>query len=125
MPTRAETLESLSQVELFHELNKTQLGKVARVADHVSVSEGRDIVRERSFRESGGASFFVILDGRAEVVVRGRKIARLNAGDSFGELSLLDGKPRSATVRALTPLELLRIRSWDFQSLLRNEAAIG
>lgn len=125
MPSKAQTIESLRGVELFRELNKAQLVKVARVADHVSVKAGRDIVRERSFRESGGASFFMILDGRVEISNRGRKVARLNPGDSFGELSLLDGKPRSATVRALTDMEMLRIRSWNFQRLLRSEPAIG
>lgn len=125
MATRTQIVDSLRQVELFRNLNRSQLAKIARVSDEISVPEGREIVREKTFRESGGASFFLIVDGRAEVVTSGRKVARLNAGDSFGELSLLDGKPRMATVRALTRMELLRIRSWHFQKLVKSEPAIA
>jgi len=125
MTALADKIENLSSVELFRELNRAQLTKIARMTDDIDVSEGREIVREKTFRESGGASFFLIVDGLAEVWTRGRKVARLNPGDTFGEMSLLTGRPRTATVRASTDMQLYRIRSWHFQRLVKSEPAIA
>lgn len=118
-------VERLRMVPLFRDLTGTHLQKVARAVEEVSVPSGRKVVQERSFRESGGAAFFLILEGSADVTVRGKRIARLRAGDSFGELSLLDGKARSATVTATGPLTLYRIRSWDFRDLVKSEPSIA
>jgi CRP/FNR family transcriptional regulator, cyclic AMP receptor protein len=125
MTALADKTETLRAVELFHELKASQLSKIARVTDEIEVRQDREIVRERTMRESGGASFFLILEGRADVVQRGRRVARLNPGDYFGEMSLLDGQPRSATVIATTPMRLYRIRSWHFQRLVKSEPAIA
>ena len=67
-----------------------------------------------------GDQFFLILDGSARVDVPPRKRAKLKPGDYFGEMSLLDGGPRSATVTADTPLRLLVIQRRDFATLLRE-----
>ncbi|MFN2642865.1 MAG: cyclic nucleotide-binding domain-containing protein [Actinomycetota bacterium] len=93
--------------------------------DEVEFHAGRDIVRERQYRDGGGASFFLILEGKADVTLRGKRLARLKDGDSFGEMSLLDDKPRSATVTAATDVVLYRIRSLDFQRLVKTEPAIA
>ena len=65
-----------------------------------------------------GEEFFFILDGAAMVDVTRRKRIRLGPGEFFGEMSLLDGEPRSATVRAETDMRLLVILRRNFQSLL-------
>ena len=70
---------------------------------------------------TAGNDFFLILDGHAKVEVTPRKRSRLGPGQYFGEMSLLDGGPRSASVVAETPLRLLVIKRRDFTTLL-NEA---
>ena len=67
-----------------------------------------------------GEEFFLILDGSARVEISSRKRARIQPGQYFGEMSLLDGGPRSATVVADTPLRLLVIKRRDFATLLRE-----
>jgi CRP-like cAMP-binding protein len=67
-----------------------------------------------------GDEFFLILDGSARVEVSPRKRSRLKPGEYFGEMSLLDGGPRSASVIAETPLRLLVIKRRDFSTLLRE-----
>ena len=64
-----------------------------------------------------GQEAFVIVDGKARVEVGGKTVAKLGAGDFIGELSLIDGKPRTATVIAETPMTLLAVRRRDFRSL--------
>jgi CRP/FNR family cyclic AMP-dependent transcriptional regulator len=70
-------------------------------------------------RGQHGVEAFVIVEGRARVESGGKAIAQLGAGDFVGELSLIDGRPRSATVIAETPMTLLVIRRRDFR-LLRD-----
>jgi CRP-like cAMP-binding protein len=83
--------------------------------------EGTAIVREGT----RGHSFFVIVDGRARVERGGVVTAGLVAGDSFGEMALLDGEPRSASVVAETDVAALRIAADPFRALLRREPAIA
>ena len=72
-------------------------------------------------RQGGlGEEFLIIVDGSARVERDGKSIARLDAGDFFGEMSLIDGKPRSATVIAQTPITLLVVDSRSFRSLLEG-----
>lgn len=124
--SRARKADELAQVPLFRGLSRAQLTKVARVADERRVRAGRAVIEERTYRSGGGSpAFYLIIAGEADVTVRARRVNRLRAGDSFGELTLLDGKPRSATIRARTDLELYRIRAWDFHSLVRSEPAIA
>lgn len=67
-----------------------------------------------------GDAFFVLLDGAALVTVAGRPLRRLEAGDFFGELALLDPAPRSATVTALTPVHIGVLGTRMFRTLLRE-----
>ena len=120
MTTAADRIEHLRNVEMFHALSEEQLAKVAALASDIEVGAGEPIVQEDD-DDPEGASLYVIVEGQAEVIAAGRKVARINPGDSFGEVSLLDGKPRGATVRSLTPLKLLTIHSKDFRDLLRSE----
>ena len=64
--------------------------------------------------------FYLILDGEAEVVAGDERLASLGPGDHFGELAVIDGEPRSATVRATTHLRALRLVADDFQRLLQT-----
>ena len=73
-----------------------------------------------------GDTFFVVLEGQARVVNRnGRVLNRVYPGDFFGEISLLDGGPRTATVVAETPMLLLGLSRSAFQNVLAAEPAVA
>lgn len=118
-------VEHLHGVRLFRGLTRAQLQKVARVTRVQEARAGEVIVREGTYRSGGGPAFFLIGDGKADVSVRKRKVGTLSAGDTFGEMSLLDGHPRSATITAKTAMTLYRIRSWDFLKLVKAEPTVA
>ena len=68
---------------------------------------------------------FMIVDGTAAATVGGHEVATYGPGDSFGELSVLDGKPRSATVTATTPLSTFGLASWNLRSLMQEHPEIA
>ena len=115
MPRRtAQYLSSLAEVPLFSALSQRDLARIARLGEEVEVEAGTRLVDEGAT----GDQFFVILRGKAKVTRRGRRIAALGRGDSFGELSLLDRGPRTATVTAETRMELLVLGQRQFSGLL-------
>jgi CRP-like cAMP-binding protein len=121
VPGRQPTIELLSRVPLFEGLPKAHLSRVAALAEESEYHAGRVIVK----RDDPGRAFYVIVEGAAKVVkgriVTSRGEARLGPGDFFGELSLLDGDARSASVVATTPLTVIRIERTGFRRLLREE----
>jgi CRP-like cAMP-binding protein len=72
-----------------------------------------------------GLGFFLILDGTAAVTVRGRDRAKMGPGDFFGEISLLDNGPRSATVTAVTPIHVMGLTQWVFKRLVESNPTIA
>lgn len=108
---------ALAAVPLFEGLSKRQLKRLASAAEVVNYMEGHSIVREGE----DGDSFFVVLAGQAKVVVNGRTVARALPGDHFGEISLLDGGPRTATVLTETPMTMLMITRKGFQKALEDD----
>ena len=66
-----------------------------------------------------GDALYIIVEGTVEIHTGGRMVARMTAGDFFGEISLFDGEPRSATVVAVDDVVLLRLKSSDFETLLK------
>ena len=115
------SLPALRRVPLFAGLSDRHLRKVAKLVMPVRFNAGAAIVREGS----PGHTFFVILEGRATVVRRGARPATLRPGEYFGEMALLDRRPRSATVMAETELSALRISADPFAKLLRSEPSIA
>jgi len=105
---------------LFSTLSRRQLVHVSAVTAREELPAGTILTREGA---SGGIAY-VIATGRAEVVRSGRRIALLGPGDVVGELSLIDGRPRSATVRAATELEVLEIDTRDLTRLLHATPAL-
>lgn len=84
--------------------------------------EGARVVREGDV----GDTFYVIHEGQAKVVnASGRVVNRLRPGDFFGEISLLDGGPRTASVVAETPLTMLALARKDFLRVIEQEPAVG
>jgi CRP/FNR family cyclic AMP-dependent transcriptional regulator len=101
---------TLAGVPLFEGLSKRQLKKIAALAEAANFMEGASVVKEGQ----PGESFFVALSGQAKVGVKGRTVHRILPGDHFGEISLLDGGERTATVITETPMTLLIIQRKDF-----------
>jgi CRP/FNR family cyclic AMP-dependent transcriptional regulator len=114
MSRRDAFLDHLAEVPLFSALSRKELSLVARRAEDVTVDQGRILVSEGST----GSEFFVIIDGKASVSKKGRKVATLGPGDAFGELALLDKAPRNATVTAETPLEVVVLGQREFGGLI-------
>src|SRR5207253_5889481 len=90
------------------------LSRVAEMAKEIDFGPGVAITQEG---EPGGR-FFVLLEGDADVNVDGKTVKTLGAGDSFGEISLIDGRPRTATVVARTSVRTMSLASWNFLPLL-------
>jgi CRP/FNR family cyclic AMP-dependent transcriptional regulator len=111
---RDDKVEHLSTVPMFKRCSQTQLRAVAKVAGTFQAPAGMILTRAGE----PGNQFFLIVEGTARVQVSPRRQARLAPGDFFGEMSLLDGEPRSATVIAETPLRLLFITRKNFATLL-------
>jgi CRP-like cAMP-binding protein len=114
MARRDVKLEHLGHTWLFSSCNKKELGLIGRASDEVEVDAGRLLCEEGK----PGFEFFLILDGRAGVSRGGRKIATLRRGQYFGELSLLDRKPRSASVTSETPMQLLVLDQREFDGIM-------
>jgi len=113
----------LQRVPLFEGLSRHQLRKVAALAEEVHYGEGRAVVREGA----RGDAFYVVVDGTAKVV-RGptsRRIARIGPGDFFGELALLTGGTRTASVVAETPLVTIRLSRAAFQDVVKREPGVA
>jgi CRP-like cAMP-binding protein len=118
---RNDAVELLSQVPLFSELSKKELKEIAKAAKEVAHREGAVLAREGD----SGLGFFLIVDGSASVSVGGRPRGRMGPGDFFGEISLLDGGPRSATVKAETPIKMLGLTQWVFKRLVEQNPSIS
>lgn len=123
--TRRPPLRLLELVPLFSGLSRAQLSRVADLAQEVSYGSGRMIVRTGT----PGLAFYVIVEGQAKVI-RGRISsakgqASLGPGDFFGEMALLDGGPRSASVVAQTPMTTVRIERAAFRRMLKDEPDIA
>jgi CRP-like cAMP-binding protein len=110
----------LSRVPMFSQCDNTQLERLATVARERDVVAGDAVVRQGE----PGDEFFVIAAGAVTVARDGREVAKLGAGDYFGELALLDPAPRDATVTAAEPSNLLAIGRDDFRRALDELPAL-
>jgi CRP-like cAMP-binding protein len=114
--------QALARVPLFSALSSRHLKKLADSMKEVRYMEGASIVRAGE----EGDSFFILLEGEASVIDRtGNEVNRLLPGDFFGEISLLDGGVRTATVHATTPVTVLELKRSQFQRMLRDEPDVA
>lgn len=118
---RGKKAELLRGVSLFSACSNRELARISSLADEIEVPEGRVLIRQGE----PGREFFVIVDGRAKVSIRGKQTRTLDAGSAFGELSLFDQGPRSATVTALTDMQLLVLDSRSFSSLISEVPSVA
>jgi CRP/FNR family cyclic AMP-dependent transcriptional regulator len=116
-----DRIKLLSEVPIFQDLSKKELAEIDRAAKEVSHREGAVLAREGD----SGLGFFLIVDGTARVTVGNRPRARLGPGDFFGEISLIDQGPRTATVIAESPITTLGLTAWVFKRLIEQNPSIA
>jgi CRP/FNR family cyclic AMP-dependent transcriptional regulator len=113
-------VELMRGVPLFAGCSKRELQEIAGIADELALPEGRTLTREGST----GQEFLVLVEGAAEVKRKGRKVNSLRSGDFLGEIALITGAPRTATVTTTKPSRMLVITARDFKALLRRVPSI-
>jgi CRP/FNR family transcriptional regulator/CRP/FNR family cyclic AMP-dependent transcriptional regulator len=110
----SQKIDLLKKVLLFSDLSQRHLGEIAKHADQVQVEEGRVLVQQGKT----GWEFIFIVEGKARVEKNGKVIRQLSGGDFFGEISLIDGEPRTSSVIAETDMTLLIVHKTSFDHLL-------
>ena len=111
----------LKSIWLFSGCSGSELRKIRSSLDSVQVPAGKVLVEEGRI----GQEFFIIVDGTAKVTRNGRKVASLGAGSHFGELALLDRRPRSASVVSETDMDVLVMSQRQFNGLLESVPTIA
>ncbi|TMM08995.1 MAG: cyclic nucleotide-binding domain-containing protein [Actinobacteria bacterium] len=115
------TADMLKKVPLFAGLDGRELEQIAGTMRERRVSAG-DVVLEQG---AGGAGFFVVAEGEADVTVDGNPVRTIGPGDYFGEIALLTGSDRTATVTARTDMRCYGMTPWDFKPLVESNSAIA
>lgn len=118
---RHDPIQTLQKAELFTGMDRRQTEQIARLLKERRFAKGETVIMEGS----GGAAFFIIKSGTAIVSAKGAELATLGPGECFGELALIDGGPRSATVTAATDLECFGLTFWEFRPLIERNGTIG
>jgi CRP/FNR family transcriptional regulator, cyclic AMP receptor protein len=118
MSTMAESLKS---VPLFSELSDRELRTLAQSMHEKRYEDGQEVVTQGE----SGIGFFVILEGGARVTVGGQDRRTLKAGDYFGELALLEGENRSASITADQSLRCAGMTAWHFRPFVRDHPDIA
>ncbi len=114
-------VELLSKVSLFSECNAKELSKIAALADEIEVDKGAVLTKEGM----PGRECFVVSEGKATARLRGKKLASYAPGDVFGEMSLLDNEPRSATITADSDMVLFVVDSRSFWGLCEEAPQVA
>jgi CRP-like cAMP-binding protein len=119
--TTKDVVANLGKVPLFSNCSNRELQTIARAVKPIDHPEGTVIAREGE----PGIGLFVIRSGTAVVTIGGKKKASLGPGEFFGEIALLDGGPRTATVTATSDIELLGLTEWVFRGLMHEHPSIA
>ncbi|MCD6032387.1 MAG: uncharacterized protein K0S78_4569 [Thermomicrobiales bacterium] len=118
---RSNPEAALRRVELFADMDRRQAEQITRLLKERRFAKDETVMMEGS----GGAAFFLIDSGEARVTRKGVELATLGPGDYFGEIALIDGGPRSATVTAVTDLVCYGLTFWEFRPLVERNGSIG
>ena len=117
--------EQLAAVPLFSQLPRKDLSRLGRAVVERNYKKGETIVKEGE----QAVAFFIVTKGKVEVAVgqgaKRQKLNELGSGGVFGEMALLDGGPRVATVKAMDDVECLVLSRWDFVAELRTNPHIA
>jgi protein phosphatase len=114
-------VDALARIRLFAACTRDQLAALARLFTEVDRPAGTVLVREGT----PGTEFFIIVDGTATATIGKHRVSTLGPGDFFGEMSLLDRAPRSATVTADTEMTLLVADAKSFSTLVASAPSVG
>jgi CRP-like cAMP-binding protein len=112
--------QELANIPLFSDLSEEDLRALSTYADEVTVSEGKHLVDE------GGYAYdlFVIVEGKAQVIIGGDTVAELGPGDFFGEAGVLEKQQRNATVVAKSRMRLVTLTGWDLRRMRRQLSSV-
>ena len=116
-----DVVDVLRRTDLFAAVGAKELKRIAAAAKVVRHAAGAEILQEGG----GAAAVHVIVAGTAAVNLHGRAHRELGMNDYFGEIALIDGKARSATVVATSPLTTVALASWEFRPILREEPTVA
>jgi CRP-like cAMP-binding protein len=111
----------LASVPMFSGCSKKELQAIAKTVRQIEHPAGSVIATEGE----PGAGLFVIEQGDCDVTIGGKRVNQLHAGDFFGEMALLDGGPRTATVTATSDIKLYALTEWVFRGLLVEHPSIA
>jgi CRP/FNR family transcriptional regulator, cyclic AMP receptor protein len=111
----------IAHVALFEHCDRRELGHIARLMDEHEIAQGTVLTKQGD----DAGDFFVIIEGEATVTRDGDAIAVLGEGDFFGELSLLDGGPRTATVTATSPMFVLGLPPGRLEELVTQHPSVA
>lgn len=110
----------IRKIPLFKHCSTRELGEIAAIADELDLKEGTNLTSEGK----SGREFFAIVEGHADVLMGGKRVNSVRQGDFLGEIALVTGGPRTATVRATTSVRVLVITARDFRKLLEKHPEI-
>lgn len=116
-----QIVTKLANVPIFSACSRRELALIAKAAKEVNHKAGTVIAREGQ----RGVGLFLIIDGECAVTVGGKAKAVLGSSDFFGEIALLDGGPRTASVTAMSDVRLAGITEWVFRGLLMEHPSIA
>ncbi len=119
--THERKADLLATARLFDGVDPAGMDRIAAAAVEVAFPAGHVIVHQGEI----GTGFFVVTDGGVRVIRDGETIATLGPGAFFGELSLLDGRPRVAQVVAIGPTTCLALASWDLEAVMLEEPRVA
>ncbi len=109
-------IELIKNIPLFSHCSRKELAEIAALADEIDLPAGKEIIREGE----RGREFFILLDGGADVVRGGKRIAHLAKGDFVGEIAVIARIPRTATVKTTEPTRALVVTDQALRGLLRR-----
>lgn len=118
--SRDHYLDTLRSVALFSHCGDGELKQIASITTDLNVGEGRDLCVQGAV----GEEFFVLVDGEVRVLIDGAVVATVGAGGYFGEMALLDGGPRIATVTTSAPCRVLVLSRAEFHRLLESAPSV-
>jgi CRP-like cAMP-binding protein len=113
--------DTLRSIPIFSRLERQDLERLAKAVVPRKYAKGEEIVKEGE----QAVAFYVIAKGKVAVTKAGQALAEMGAGESFGDMALLDGFPRVASVVALEETECLVMTRWDFAAELRTNPSIA